>query len=360
MITFQDLICQKGFRQFAEQRLRIELGKEAYRFPDKLPTLYKYRAISDYSVKDILSNQLTMSAIGSFNDLFDGAIHEYGTREEQIKAAEAEWEKLNKSFAAINMRNMLDRDQYVSMFSDHHRTESRLRFRLLDYLGAYVCCFSEKNNSMLMWSHYADSSKGICIGYDFNILPQNNLLRNMLFPVAYSRKPVYLTDLLKDEDRKIYEFSLDAAVLCAALNKADIWNYESEWRMLFLSLSSNNSVLYQPINSLVRPSSINLGYHFLKPMFYCDYKNQEERNRASKAIENVFQLILYAQEKKIPLYIMIPQVGQYDLKPVSIDTATLINFMRYRFDDNNPEDMRYYYTIHDELMDILEEEKLNV
>ena len=81
MITFQDLICQKEFRSFSEQRLKIGLGNEKYEFPNKLPILYKYRALSDYSVKDILHNQITMSAIGSFNDLFDGAIHQYGTKE---------------------------------------------------------------------------------------------------------------------------------------------------------------------------------------------------------------------------------------------------------------------------------------
>ncbi|MDD3772392.1 MAG: DUF2971 domain-containing protein, partial [Weeksellaceae bacterium] len=29
-----------------------------------------------------------------------------------------------------------------------------------------ICCFSKTNNNIHMWSHYADSHKGICIEYD--------------------------------------------------------------------------------------------------------------------------------------------------------------------------------------------------
>lgn len=31
----------------------------------------------------------------------------------------------------------------------------------------YLACFSEKNDNQLMWSHYADSHKGICLVYEF-------------------------------------------------------------------------------------------------------------------------------------------------------------------------------------------------
>ena len=353
MIAFQDLICQKGFRSFVEQRLKIGLGNEKYEFLNELPILYKYRTLSDYSVKDILHNQITMSAIGSFNDLFDGAIHQYGTKEEQRKAAEDEWNRTFGLFDSIGFKSSLDQEQYVALFSEHYKTESRLKFRLLEYLGTYASCFSSKNDSTLMWSHYADSNMGICIGYDFNQLPEKSLLRNMLFPVAYSKEPVYLADLLNDEKRKIYEYSLDAAVLCAALNKANIWSYENEWRMIYLSLISDGGALYQSINVPILPYEIHLGYHFMKPMFYYSPK-KTEREQASKKIENIIVLLSYAVEKRIPISLMVPQIGHYNLAPVSIDAAELLSFLTHRFSNNISESMRYYHTIHDELMDIIE------
>lgn len=36
-----------------------------------------------------------------------------------------------------------------------------------------IFCTSFNNNNTLMWSHYTDSHKGICIGYKFTSLPQN-------------------------------------------------------------------------------------------------------------------------------------------------------------------------------------------
>lgn len=355
MITFQDLVCQESFRHFVEQRLKSGLGLETYAFPDKLPVLFKYRALSDYSIKDILNNQITLSAIGSFNDLFDGTIQQYGTKEEQRKAAEDEWAKTYGKFNdSIGFESSLDREKYVSLLSEHYKTESRLKFRLLEYLGTYACCFSTKRDSTLMWSHYANSNMGICIGYDFNTLPESSLLRNMLFPVAYSKDPVYLSDLLYDEHRDIYEYSLDAAVLCAALNKSDTWKYENEWRMIHLSLNSNTSLLYQPIRIPILPHEIHLGYHFLKPLFYYASR-KEEREQSSKRIENIITLLSYVVEKKIPISLMVPQIGHYNLVPISISGTTLLEFIKHHFKDSIPENIRYYHTIHDELIDMIEE-----
>lgn len=42
-----------------------------------------------------------------------------------------------------------------------------------------VACFTPRNNSMLMWSHYGDQHKGICVGFDHELLegspPRNSL-----------------------------------------------------------------------------------------------------------------------------------------------------------------------------------------
>mgnify|MGYP002227506002 FL=1 len=36
-----------------------------------------------------------------------------------------------------------------------------------------VGCFSERNDSLLMWSHYADEHRGLCIGYNLHDLIKN-------------------------------------------------------------------------------------------------------------------------------------------------------------------------------------------
>src|SRR5690606_10306833 len=35
-----------------------------------------------------------------------------------------------------------------------------------------VCCFSASFSSPLLWSHYSDQHRGLCIGYDLDRLPK--------------------------------------------------------------------------------------------------------------------------------------------------------------------------------------------
>ena len=63
----------------------------------------------------------------------------------------------------------------------------------------YCLCLSENNSSVLMWSHYADNHKGICIEYDFESIKNNKLIYYSLFPVNYTAKPIDIYDLVNSE-----------------------------------------------------------------------------------------------------------------------------------------------------------------
>lgn len=214
--------------------------------------------------------------------MFDGAIHCYGSKEEIDEAAEAKWDELKSLMTSVNSSgNLIDHDYYVGLYQDHFKTDSRLKFRQLDYLGTFAICLSSKNDSTLMWSHYANSNTGMCVEYDFNNVQVKSLQRDMIFPVAYSSVPVFVKDLIEDEKSAICKFPIDAAVLCTALNKADVWEYENEWRLVFvLPFEKEKSRRIQII--VPKPSRIILGYHFLKNFFYYNFKNSEEKNRCTK------------------------------------------------------------------------------
>lgn len=359
IITFLDLIKQEKFRDFVCGWLEKVAIDRQYIFPVVLPKLYKYRSLTNYSVNDIINGQITATSIGNFNDLFDGSIHRYGTKKDRQKAAEEKWREMERLRIAANLPEGLIQHEYcVGLYEEHFKTDSRLKFRQLDYLGTYICCLSSKNDSTLMWAHYADSNSGICVGYDFNELPEGHLLKQMIFPVAYSNIPVDLVDLLDDEKRKIFQYPLDAAVLCAALNKSDIWSYENEWRIVYVLATMNNKTRRLPINTTVFPCTINFGYHFLKPLFYYDFKNQDERTMASEKVAALNKLIDYMENEHIPAAVMVPVIGEYKLTPVSVETSVLKKLLVKSFKNNEPENIRYYYTIHDELMDVIETHKL--
>ena len=75
MSYFHDLLQNDGFRSFVQKRIASHPGNEGYAFPSPFPPLYRYRSLSEYAINDIVQDQFTLTSIGEFNDLFDGAFH---------------------------------------------------------------------------------------------------------------------------------------------------------------------------------------------------------------------------------------------------------------------------------------------
>lgn len=238
------------------------------------------------------------------------------------------------------------------MYIEYFKDDSRLKFRMLEYLGTYVSCLSTRFDSTLMWAHYAESSTGICVEYNFNQSISDTLTRKMIFPVAYSKIPVEINDLLDDKNGDLFQYSLEAAVFCSALNKSYVWSYENEWRLILLLDFIEDQKQRIPI-LVDNPISITFGFHFLKPFFYYEFFNKKERDIARQRIENTIRLLDYMKEHSIIPFIIVPSVGEYKLERKSIDIEDFINFIKNNFKDGDPENIRYYYVYHDRLMDLL-------
>lgn len=358
MLTFLDVVQKESFRESVLQRLRAGISDPAFTFPERFPRLYKYRGLSEYAVNDIINHSVTATSIGSFNDLFDGAIHKYGSKEEIEQAAEQEWCELEEAFQKAGFPGaLLSHDDYTEQRRNYFKTKSRSIFRLPDYLGTYAACFSTENDSVLMWAHYADSQKGICIAYDFNQWGKEALQRKLLFPVAYSNVPVDVSDLVDNQKDKIAEYPLDEAVLCAAINKSDVWKYENEWRMIIVLDGKTQRI---PLNILVNPTAIYFGYHFLKSFFYYDGKDSKETDRAKdqakESLNSFNKLIDFAIENEIPVFLMLPNIRSYKMKELKADAAILKKFVNQKFEGQTPKEIRFYNSIHDDLIELFEEE----
>jgi hypothetical protein len=90
-----------------------------------------------------------------------------------------------------------------------------------------VCCFSKVYSSLLLWSHYGNQHKGLCIGYGINRIPVPKLNE-----VVYGGSRIVPTSLIegallgkKPEAQK----QLDEKLF---LRKARDWSDEREWRLL--------------------------------------------------------------------------------------------------------------------------------
>ena len=88
-----------------------------------------------------------------------------------------------------------------------------------------VCCLSELPTSNLMWAHYADSHKGLCLAVDF---VESNLKLVDIVKVDYRDEkvqiPPWFLDLTNEERNKYYSL--------ISSRKGTEWSYEVEHRLV--------------------------------------------------------------------------------------------------------------------------------
>jgi len=82
-----------------------------------------------------------------------------------------------------------------------------------------ICCFTKSKDNLLFWAHYADSHKGFCIEYDATIIPIK-----LAFKVTYENEYPEVE----------YPRPEDARGLEPALIKSKDWEYENEYRTIYI------------------------------------------------------------------------------------------------------------------------------
>jgi hypothetical protein len=93
----------------------------------------------------------------------------------------------------------------------------------LEKLGLGIASLSETWNNELMWAHYADGFRGICIAYPLARLLDGLDRAHALTRVAYGDRPHYLNlSTMHDAD-------LRARAILSTKNLK--WSYEREWRL---------------------------------------------------------------------------------------------------------------------------------
>lgn len=146
-------------------------------------SLYNYTSININTIKSILNEQLWLSHTNSFNDPVDPSIKQFKKYKEDYNY-------------------------------------------LLDSIK--VGCLTTKKDNTLMWSHYADKHRGICIEYDIGkIYEKDNLIINKVnynMPIITHKSIVDNETLEIDNINRLIElFSL----------KSNEWKYEKEYRILY-------------------------------------------------------------------------------------------------------------------------------
>lgn len=187
---------------------------------------YKYRVIDKNTKNLIQNNEFCFSSPVNYNDPFDSAfwIHIEGTKEEW------EW------FTGVSGNELQDilkfglkktrRNTYVPPDKcDKLSKDYPLQHTFLPQ----TLCLSRKNDSILMWAHYASNHQGICLSFKADYFEENlgfyfDSEFLPLYKVKYTRKlpgPMNLITMGMSEN-----------TINFFITKYSDWKYEEEWRLL--------------------------------------------------------------------------------------------------------------------------------
>ena len=174
--------------------------------------LYKYYS-SSFDIKNHLeSPAIKLAHVKSFNDPF----------ETQISDIHAE--KLADMI--IQSSNTIDE---VTKRNFVHS------YKLISSLFGVVS-LTETHRNILMWSHYASSHKGICVGYDIDFFDRlekekGGIAKNEAI-IQYSPKRVIYDSKRFDLEQKIELDETLESIINAMGKKSDEWIYEKEHRCI--------------------------------------------------------------------------------------------------------------------------------
>lgn len=175
----------------------------------------------------------------------------------------------------INAIEQLKKSFYALDCQVQTSLESRLK----------ICCLTTDYTNKLMWSHYADSHKGICVEYDFSDRAVN---KSQPLPVYYSHERPQFDWKLSQEAKS----KGTACLMQALLTKDEDWSYEKEWRMVISAETEPDNIPAPPIK--------------------CIYIG------ASCSEENTKKIVDTAKALQIPVKKITLDRGKYELHAVEI------------------------------------------
>lgn len=221
-------------------------------------SFYAFHPCSKHILQSLANETLNVSAPSTFNDIFDCPLPDI-LRRDGTDLGQLLFQAYNECLkAACFVKN----DGLLKNKKENNEPE---------YLNA------------LMWAHYADSHKGICIKYTFPNIP-----------LQKSRENAESCSIFKDI---LYVKSLDSTVLGpikrnneidtlrAFFTKADIWKYENEVRLLNVNVIGKGEHETIPIPNAV------------KAIYFGVNCSEEDVNMIKKVMSNKTNVTFYKMVK---------------------------------------------------------------
>ena len=189
--------------------------------------LFRYRSLRDaaakYTKRIICGNELFFANPLTFNDPFDcRPVFAIKAANSSIKSYYAS--VLKRQAPHLNRVARRTEAKRVAVDKDRNLTNPK---NLAEFRASYdktitsrigMLCLSELADDPLMWSHYSDAHRGVCLAFDW---------RDPFFakaqPVQYQVSRPTINPVFHSNDEMLEH---------ALLTKSSQWNYEREWRIV--------------------------------------------------------------------------------------------------------------------------------
>ena len=181
------------------------------------PSAYKFRTCNKYLFQSLINESIGLTSPGYFNDPFDSPIRELLNNEDEFSQyiRQAYNDCLKVSCFSSNIK-LPREDEKTHQFI--HK-EEKLKGTLPEYLNE------------LMWAHYADSHKGVCVKYHFpnsftRFVHNSDGVTCFFYDIIYS-----------DSDICQYSKKDSINMKDAFFLKGKQWEYENELRLLYFDVN---------------------------------------------------------------------------------------------------------------------------
>jgi len=188
--------------------------------------LYKYQSFNDYSIKNLLNSIVWLSSSENFNDPYDcmltfktldlfnhffplniDDIFDESSINEDIISKDEKTSIINSdNTLATFAKIMISKEETIKVENREEVLSTLLNiankvasdifkpFTNIAKESTVISCFSELNDSIVMWSHYANHHKGFCLEYDFRPVFVNEKISRLLYPVLYQEELLNVTE----------------------------------------------------------------------------------------------------------------------------------------------------------------------
>lgn len=213
--------------RIAEALPAWQVRKEVLRgFPGKLYNYLRFDPTSEDSMRNVrtmlVDSKLYLSDPSDFNDPFEFQSRLVVEQEEMANQVRIAFEEL----VAHGVRSEAERNECLPAVSAMIQRDPAAVFaEAFDTANHGVHCFAPAGKDLLMWSHYADSHKGICLQFT----PANDVgVFRLAHPVEYC-----------DEYPVVHIPTIPIAdTVAMMMRKGTRWSYEAERRIAMIGINS--------------------------------------------------------------------------------------------------------------------------